>query len=407
MTIVLLEALSFGLGRLADAAAQVGQRLVLFTGHRSLYLHELSRLPDGALEVVDLDTDDEAACAAALARIHDLAGLISSTDTWGLAGARLATQFGLPGPGERAVRTARDKGEVRRLLHERGLGRGVAIDVPDGTESAAGVDEVLRSVGLPAIVKDSAGTSSRDVWLARSTGELRYALAAAGTSVLKGRLIAEPFFAGPIYSAETLTWQGKTRLLGVSSRQLSAEPWFREEACAFPVGFGEKDLASVQEWVAGVLAAAGQHRGFAHVEFALTADGPELVEINGRIGGAMVGEALCRSLGTNVYVAMIEMALGRRPALLDAAVPGGPATAFVLVYAPVAGTLTGWSGIDALAAYPGDPEWYPTAPTGRRLEHLTDQRGCTGIVLVHGDTAELALHRALSAAGAVRPLLDP
>ena len=53
------------------------------------------------------------------------------------------------------------------------------------------------------------------------------------------------------------------------------------------------------------------------MEFVLTTEGPELVEINRRIGGALVGEALCRSLGTNVYDAMVDTALGRRPALLD------------------------------------------------------------------------------------------
>jgi hypothetical protein len=42
---------------------------------------------------------------------------------------------------------------------------------------------------------------------------------------------------------------------------------------------------------------------------------------------------------------------------------------------------------------------------GDRVAHLADQRGCTGIVLAEGPTAELALHRAHAAAGGVRPLI--
>ncbi|MFD4632400.1 ATP-grasp domain-containing protein [Streptomyces sp. NPDC058284] len=409
MTIAALEALTFGLGRLVEAADRAGHQLCLLTGDRDVYRHELAHLTPDALatiDVVDIDTTDEAACAAALAALPDLCGLINSTDTWSVPGADLAAKFGLPGPDPSTVRQLRDKSRVRALLHERGLSGSGALAVPADASAAA---DILREIGLPAVLKDSSGTSSRNVWPVRDEQQLHAALAEASRRAFKGRLFAERFFSGPVYSAETLSWQGETRLLGILSRQLSPEPSVREEAAAFPVALPASELALVQDWVARVLAAAGHADGFAHVEFVLTKDGPELVEINRRIGGALVGEALCRFLRTNVYDALIETALGRRPALLDAvADPGtarGPATGFVLVYPERPGTLTGWTGLDGLPDFPGSPEWYPTAVPGRRVEHLNDQRSCTGIVLAEAATAELALHRALSAAGSIRPVV--
>ncbi|WP_326721387.1 ATP-grasp domain-containing protein [Streptomyces sp. NBC_00243] len=402
MTIAALEALTFGLGRLIEAADNAGHRLCLLTGNRDVYRHELDRLDPAALDIVDLDTTDEAACAAALADVPDLRGLINSTDTWSVPGADLAAKLGLPGPDPSAVRQLRDKSRVRNLLHERGLSRGGALADPSSAS------QILRVIGLPAVLKDSAGTSSRNVWPVRDELQLRTALTAAAERPFNGRLFAEPFFSGPVYSAETLSWEGETKLLGVLSRQMSPEPSVREEAAAFPVALPRPELGLIQDWVARVLAAAGHDSGFAHVEFVLTTEGPELVEINRRIGGALVGEALCRALRTNVYDAMVDTALGRRPALLDTPAADhtpGPATAFVLVYPDRPGTLTGWTGLDGLSAFPGSPEWYPTAVPGRRVEHLTDQRGCTGIVLAEAATAELALHRALSAAGSVRPVI--
>ncbi|WP_405924398.1 ATP-grasp domain-containing protein [Streptomyces sp. NBC_00035] len=402
MTIAALEALTFGLGRLIEAADKAGHRLCLLTGDRDVYRHELDRLDPAALDIVDLDTTDEAACAAALAAVPDLRGLINSTDTWSVPGADLAAKLGLPGPDPSAVRQLRDKSRVRNLLHEQGLSRGGALADPSSAS------EILRVIGLPAVLKDSAGTSSRNVWPVRDELQLRTALTEAAERPFNGRLFAEPFFSGPVYSAETLSWDGETKLLGVLSRQMSPEPSVREEAAAFPVALPRPELGLVQDWVARVLAAAGHDSGFAHVEFVLTTEGPELVEINRRIGGALVGEALCRALRTNVYDAMVDTALGRRPALLDTPAADhtpGPATAFVLVYPDRPGTLTGWTGLDGLSAFPGSPEWYPTAVPGRRVEHLTDQRGCTGIVLAEAATAELALHRALSAAGSVRPVI--
>lgn len=422
MTIAALEALTFGLGRLAEAAGGAGHRLCLLTGDRAVYRHELAHLtPEAlaALDIVDVDTFDESACAAALAAVPDLRGLVNSTDTWSVPGADLAAKLGLPGPDPAAIRLLRDKSRVRTLLHERGLSRGRALTVPadpadpsnpahaSATSAASAAAEILREIGLPAVLKDSAGTSSRNVWPVRDEQQLRAALAEAAQRAFAGRLFAEPFLSGPVYSAETLSWEGETRLLGVLSRQMSPEPSVREEAAAFPVAFPAPELGLLQDWVGRVLATAGHDTGFAHVEFVLTTEGPELVEINRRIGGALVGEALCRALGTNVYEAMVDTALGRRPALLDSPVDAssGPATGFVLVYPDRRGTLTGWTGLDTLSAFPGSPEWYPTTLPGRRVEHLDDQRGCTGIVLAEAATAELALHRALSAAGSVRPVV--
>lgn len=406
MTIAALEALTFGLGRLVEAADAAGHRLCLLTGNRAVYRHELDLLEPGALDIIDVDTHDATASAAALAAVPGLKGLINSTDTWSVPGADLAAELGLPGPDPAAVRLLRDKSRVRNLLHAQGLSRGPALTVP---ADPAAADEVLQQIGLPVVLKDSAGTSSRNVWLVRDERQLHAALREAAQRPFSGHLFAEPLLAGPVYSAETLSWSGETKLLGVLSRQMSPEPSVREEAAAFPVALPESELALIQDWVGSVLKTAGHDAGFAHVEFVLTTDGPELVEINRRIGGALVGEALCRALRTNVYDAMVAVALGLRPALLDAPTAtgpaAGPATGFVLVYPDRPGTLTGWTGVDGLAAFPGSPEWYPTAAPGDRLEHVGDQRGCTGIVLTEGATAELALHRALSAAGSIRPLV--
>lgn len=402
MTIAALEALTFGLGRLVEAADAAGHRLCLLTGNRAVYRHELDRIEPAALDIVDVDTSDAAASATALATVPGLKGLINSTDTWSVPGADLAAELGLPGPDPTAVRLLRDKSRVRNLLHAQGLSRDPALTVP---ADPAAADEVLRQVGLPVVLKDSAGTSSRNVWLVRDERQLHAALREAAQCPFSGHLFAEPLLAGPVYSAETLSWAGETKLLGVLSRQVSPEPSVREEAAAFPVALPEPELALIQNWVGRVLKTAGHGAGFAHVEFVLTTDGPELVEINRRIGGALVGEALCRALRTNVYDAMVSVALGLRPALLDAPAATGAATGFVLVYADRPGTLTGWAGLDGIAAFPGSPEWYPTAAPGDRLEHMSDQRGCTGILLTEGATAELALHRALSAAGSIRPLV--
>ncbi|MFF8957860.1 ATP-grasp domain-containing protein [Streptomyces sp. NPDC014894] len=406
MTIASLESLSFGIARTVEAAAAAGHRLCLLTGDRGVYRHELAELPADALDIVDIDTTDESSVRRVLGALPGLAGLINTTDTWSTPAAELAAAYGLPGPDPAAVRLLRDKAEVRRALHRAGVSTRTAVDVDAHPDSAA---RVLEAVGLPAVLKDSSGTSSRAVWIVRDADALRAALAEAADVPLKGRLFAEPFLSGPLYSAETLSWAGEIRLLGVSSRLTSRTPAVREEGAAFPVALPAAERDGIEDWIRRVLAAAGHDQGFAHVEFVLTARGPELVEINRRIGGALIGEALCRTLDTNVYEALIDVTLGRRPALLDAdpaALTGaGPAVAFVLVYPDRPGVLVDWEGLDGLDAFPGGIEWYPVREPGDWLPDLGDQRGCTGMVLAEAATAELAQHRAWSAATTVRPVM--
>ncbi|MCP2257839.1 Biotin carboxylase [Streptoalloteichus tenebrarius] len=402
MTLVSLEALTFGLGRLVDAARARDHRLRLLTCDRGVYRHELERLaadPSAPLDVVDVDTFDTDAVRRALAEVPDLRGLISSTDTWSLVALDLLAELGLPGPAPDAVRLVRDKARLRDHLHRHGLSRGASHAFDPATTTAA---ELAAHVSYPAIVKDTAGTGSQNVWLLNGTEDLEDVLAAGRAARLRGVLLVEPYFVGPLYSAETLTWDGETRLLGISSRGLSPEPLFREESLSFPVAFSPERTVELTDWITRVLAAVGFDNGFAHTEFVMTARGPEVVEINPRLGGALLGEAVCRSVEHNIYDAFLDLALGQRPALMDAPLKPVRGTAQVLLYADRVGVFRGVEGLDRLAGHPGDPAFFPTAAVGRRIEHLADQRGSVGIVFAEGDTAELALHNVLSAVGKLR-----
>ncbi|MFC4589895.1 ATP-grasp domain-containing protein [Sphaerisporangium corydalis] len=399
MTVACLEMLSFGLAHLARAARESGERLVLLTGVEWLYLHELATLPPGSIDVLSVDTSDRRAVAEALSSIEDLRGLISSTDTWGVTGAELAAEFGLPGIDPAVIRLVRDKAHVRDLLHREGLSTFAPLAVDD--VATMDLERLAAAVGLPAVVKDTSGTSSQNVWLVRDAEDLTRFRHEAGRAALYGRLFAEPFLAGPVYSAETVTWAGHTRLLGLSSRLMSPQPLFREDVTAFPVALPPGEFREIEEWLGAVLTVLGYTDRFAHIELAMTVDGPQLIEVNPRIGGALVGESMCRALGVNVYTGLVDLALGRRPRLLDAPLPGGPAVAFVLAYPDRAGELVAVHGIDDIGRYPGRPTWYPTKAIGTHIEHVTDGRGYAGIVLAEGPTAEIATHRAVAAAGAV------
>ncbi|MER6074792.1 ATP-grasp domain-containing protein [Streptomyces sp. NPDC001817] len=393
--LIALEWLQFGLGRLLNAAADEDLTVHLLTGHRPEYLHELASADRSRLVVHDVNTFDVSEVVHTVRRIGDVAGLVSTTDTWSLVALGALRELGLGGQDPDSVRLVRDKARLRRRLYEHGLSRTDGRPVAD-TDDA---DAVAARTGLPLIVKDSAGTGSQHVWLARTTDELRDVLDVARSSALRGRPTAEPYFLGPLYSMETLTWEGSTRLLAVSSRVLSPPPFFREEALALPVALPGGMAEEAGRWIERVLKAVGYTEGFAHTEFILTDHGFEVVEINPRLGGGLVGEGLCKALGVNVYAAFVDLALRRRPALMDEPLAPLCGAAHARLYAPRTGVFRGVLGARLLAGHPGSPAVRPAMPDGTEVTTVADQDGCVAVVSATGATSELALQNVLSAAG--------
>lgn len=400
MAIALIESLNFGLGHLAAAARRRGHELLLLTSDRSRYTYELSDELSTGVEVIDVDTTDAEKIIATLSGIQDLAGVVRMADRWTLQALETARRLGLPHQDIDAVTLLRDKGRLRKHLHDNGFSRAAGVVFDPHTASA----EVLAGLlPFPCVIKDAAGSGSQNVWLARTPADVPAVLAAARTTAqMHGdALVAEPYFTGPMYSAETLTWGGRTRVLGISSRALSPEPYFMEQGASFPVAFPAVTERVVAQWISSILSSVGYRDGFTHTEFIATAHGFEIVEINSRMGGALIGESIRRSLGVDVHGALLDVALGRRPSLMDEPLDIKHGTAQVCIYAPRAGVFAGLDGTELLDHHPGDLELYPVRFPGETIASTVDQRGAIAFLLARGATAELAYHNAVSAAGKI------
>ncbi|MFJ8674261.1 ATP-grasp domain-containing protein [Streptomyces sp. NPDC093589] len=400
--VIALEWLQFGLGRLVTAAAEEGLTIHLLTGNRSEYAYELSTVDSPHLVVHDVNTHDAQEVVEAIRAIGDVAGLINATDTWSLVSLDVREQLGLAGPDPASVRLIRDKARLRRRLHENGLSRADGSPLAPTDDAAT----VAARTGLPLIVKDSAGTGSEHVWLARTGDELTAVLDEARRVTLRGHLIAEPYFLGPLYSIETLSWEGRARVLGVSSRRLSAPPVFREEALAFPVALPSALAADAEQWIEQVLKSVGHDEGFAHTEFILTDEGFEVVEINPRLGGGLLGEEISQTFDINLYATFLDLVRRRRPALMEAPLTPTQGAAHARLYAPRTGVFTECEGQELLSGHPGAPVLRPALPAGTTVRTVSHQDGCVAVLFATGATSELALQNVLSAAGELRVRME-
>lgn len=401
-TVVMLEALAYGLDRLSEVARRRDIELVLLTFDRDYYRRQLAGADH--LRVVDVDTFDIDAVHTALDALGEVSGLISNTDTWAQTAEVLAERHGFPNV-LRRVSALRDKVWVRNQVADAGLsaGRGVRgtdwMALPSGESSA--------DAASLHIVKDAEGTGSKHVRLTDRTTSIADAIASLREQDVPAvRITVEPYAYGPLYSAETYSMESGTVLLGINSRTVSELPHFRELDLTFPIGRGSRWEADIADWVAQVLACVGRGTGFAHVEFVDTADGPELVEINPRLGGGMIGEGIRRASGIDPFELLLLQAtephleswhlrtVGRAPTV------GGFAQ--VLKYAAEVGKLGEVIGTEDLDRFPGDVEWQPLKDSRSWIESIDDQRACYGFLTATGPSPEVALHRAHAAARHIR-----
>jgi hypothetical protein len=392
--LIAFEWMFFGIGHLAAAAERRGARLHLLAPAPEIFAWDLERcgLPGPVPHTVDID--DPEAVERVLAEIGQVDGIVHPTEEGVSVALRVAAERGLPGQDAGAVRMVRDKMKLRQHLHASGLSAGSSIPLEEGTTW----EELENQVGVPFIVKDRSGSGSRHVWRVDTPEQLR----AIRDEQLEVKLLAEPFFVGPLYSAETLTWQGETRLLGFSGRVLSPEPHFREEVFTFPVRFSAERTKHLEEWICGVLGSISYTDGFAHTEFVVTQDGFEVIEINPRIPGGPCGENFSDVLGADVYGAFVDMALGERPQLLDEPLEPQEGSAIAFLYPPHPGVFDRIDGAGDLDRHDGSLALYQNRQSGSQMDSVHDLWGAVGCLSARGETSEVATLNALSAMRGLR-----
>ncbi|MEZ2371131.1 ATP-grasp domain-containing protein [Arthrobacter sp. RCC_34] len=376
-TIVALEAMTVNLELLDAAARRRDLHLIVLAGVPGMYL------PGGRdVDIQQCDTFDLDAVRARLEEHGDsLVGLLSPTDTWGIQAVALCEELGLPHlTSSERLEKLRDKAWVRHTT-----------DAAFG-KVRTGIDQ------SPHILKPRKGTGSQNIELFPTRLELEES--AEKRNLVSDEWVVEPYFRGPVYSAETYTRGGSTALLGVTNRIMSPEPLFVELVKTFPHLHGTSWEGSVEAWAKTILESVEFEAGFAHIEFCETANGFELIEINARMAGALIGPAIHQTTGIDIYDILIADALGEEPCSLVRNIRGGHS--HVSVYAETAGTLTSIDGLDLLDGLPGNIGWIPAKAVGAEISHVGDYKSRIGNIYATAAEPGLAQDYAVSASRHLR-----
>ncbi|GHF28002.1 ATP-grasp domain-containing protein [Streptomyces morookaense] len=307
-------------------------------------------------------------------------GVLASSELVLAEGAAVAGALGLPHHPVDAVPALLRKDVQRERL------RAAGVPTP-AWATLRGQDDIaaaLRAVPLPAVLKPVRGMGSMTTFAVGTRAELEDCLregqraysanppqpGEAPVFQLEEYLGGDhPHPADPrlddMFSVECLMFEGEIHHVVVGAKPPMAPP-FRDAGHIVPSALPAELHGAVVEMAERAIRAVGGHHGAMHVEVKLTADGPRVIEVNGRFGFAL--PLALQPLGYDYLTDAARVALGERPQL--------PArlTGYSMVlrrYAPSdAREVTAMSGLRDAARMDGVLYLVPLLAVGQRPDPL-------------------------------------
>lgn len=233
--------------------------------------------------------------------------------------------LGLSGIGLEAVSNATNKGLMRRAFEKGGAPTPLSISVNNKDE----IQEAFNKINDNAIIKPSRSSGSRGVsFLSKkaSPNDILIAFERAFKESRDFSVVIEQFVTGPEFSVEMLIWNNIPRILTVTDKKTTNEPYFIELGHSQPSVFSVEDVNKIESAAIQGVKALGLNQCVAHAEVKLSQEGPYLMEIGARLGGDFISTELVHlSTGIDMTSCAINIALGLEPDLNIKSMPMGAA----------------------------------------------------------------------------------
>lgn len=264
-------------------------------------------LCDEAVVIDSKDVEGHVRFAREHGQRLNLRGAFAGSDV-AVTVAAVTEALGLPGiPVEVAQRSNNKSAMKERWLRDK-------IPTPFGAEvqSLEEARQVLRHVGLPAIVKAVDNAASRGSMKIDSEDQLPLALEQARAASRTGTAIVEQYVVGAEQSVETIVWQGRHYHVGMADREFGFHPYHIETAHMDPSRLPSDVQRRIYEVVDAAADSLGIEFGPAKADMILTRDGPMILEMPARLSGGFHSQYTTPlSTGQDPIRAVMEIAAGR------------------------------------------------------------------------------------------------
>jgi carnosine synthase len=301
--------------------------------------------------------------------------------------SRLCEALGLPGFRPEAVDAARDKHRTRAYLAAAGLPTPKNFLIKDPRE----VETAGLKVGFPAVLKPVSGAASLGVKKVESMEQLRQSydevvcelssLVVSCGALIKGdsnsggvdanniidlSILMEQYLDGCEVDIDVVMSEGEWRYAAVQDNGPTLEPYFNETWAASPSLLPKDQQRDLKALAIDSVKALGFSAGVFHVECKYTSGGPQLIEINARMGGGQVRECNLMTWGVDLVEETFFIALGIPARPIVPKMPIRP-VAYCYVNAKKSGTMGSLQSILDVASKEGVVWAKPLVRAGEKL----------------------------------------
>jgi len=325
-----------------EAALAGGHRFTFLTADPAHYLAQPDIAALLARAVAVIASPDCAAASLAAAHEADrFDAVLCCQDLRIVEAAQIARALGLRHLNPATATLARDKSAVRQALAQARIAQPPSKRARGPVELLGAVEDIA----LPVIIKPIDGFGSQNIFAIRDQADLARLRNMAeiiadapgdyGLGVMaQGAMLVERLLEGRVVGCDTMSAGGRHMLLGVNEKLFFPAPSFAIRGGCFTTNCGQ--FAALEYYVFACLDAIGFDHGAAHVELMLTADGPQIIEINPRLVGARIARLISAARGLSAHADLIALHIdGTLPA--PASTPMHAVTRWLA--APHAGTL--------------------------------------------------------------------
>jgi len=371
----------------------------------------LARLMEGRVLTLDLRRPHESAdLAEAFAERRPVDAVIGVDEASVVTAAHVAERLQTPRRNPVAsVEATRDKRLMRRLLAAAGVRQPAFVEI-DADASVAVLDDAIRAVGLPCVIKPVDLAASRGVIRAdtmeevtaavRRTGSLLRTICVPGTTP---PLLIERYVDGVEVAIEGVLDDGVLDVVALFDKPDPLRgPFFEETLYVTPSRLDSTAQRAVVDEVRAAIAALRLRHGPIHAE-ARVADGTaHVIEVAARSIGGLCSQVIrvTASRVPGTVLSLEEVILRQACGLpLGSVHLYDRACGVVMLPTPVAGVLRSVSGIDEAEQVDGVTGVTLSVPVGESVLPLPEGDRYLGFIFARGEVnaeVEAALRSAQS-----------
>lgn len=266
---------------------------------------------------LDPDVDALIAVARDIAKRHPVRAAFTYDESHVVAAAHVAAALGLPGPTVEGAENCRNKQRNRIALTAAGLPQPRFSMVRD-LEGARAAAELS---GYPLVLKPQGMAGSIGVVRVNSEADLAanfvtaYDASFVGNSSYEGGVLVEEMVSGPEISIDGMLFDGEYEPLFLARKTVGFPPYFEETGHVVDPDDPLLRDAELRDVLVRAHRVTGVRYGITHTEVMLTARGPVIIEINGRLGGDLIPYLGQLATGLDPGTIAADIAAGVRPVL--------------------------------------------------------------------------------------------